>query len=178
MDPRKPNRKVRLILLAGILAVMPSLYVMSTSWEQTNFVIDKMTSLVTGVSSSGLSQGDETERGAWFVSEMDSFWQKPLLGHSPGPTSEIEFGHSSLSNGLVLFGLLGSSIWLLALFRAYRRIRCYLVTVHDRHTLLLSSLMVVASGVLNPTWHSPGVVVTLFALVIPEILAGQEGNAT
>lgn len=162
------TRKVRLLLLTLILVVIPSLYGLFTTWEPTSFVITKINSLAMGVSAQGLAKGDETERGGWFVEELTTFQKRPLLGYASEPTSQIEHGHSSFSNSLVLFGLIGSLLWYIAMWKAFRMSHAGLTHSIDRKMLLISTLLLLASGVLNPSWHSPGILVSLFALTIPD----------
>lgn len=171
---RSGTRKVRLAFIGGLVALMPSLYILSDANEQTDFVIQKVSNLVTGISHRGLAQGDETQRGSWFVEEMEAFKEKPLLGYSFKNTLDIEHGHSSLSNGLVLFGLLGSMLWFATLWQAFRAIRSGLTQAIDRHALLISAALFTVAGILNPSWHASGILIPLFALIIP---AGYNGGA-
>lgn len=164
----KITRKVRLVLTVGLFSLMPTLFVLSNTWEQTDFVTKKITNLVLGVSQTGLAQGDESERGNWFVDEIEAFGKRPLMGYSPGNTSRVEHGHSSLSNSLVLFGFLGSMLWFGAIWIAFRTIRTGLDKAIDRHALLISALLFLVAGVLNPSWHSPTILMALFTLIIPE----------
>lgn len=167
------TRKVRLAFIGGLVALMPSLYILSNANEQTDFVIQKVSNLVTGISNRGLAQGDETERGSWFVEEMGTFLENPLLGHSFDNSLSIEHGHSSLSNGLVLFGFLGSMLWFATLWQAFRTIRSGLTQAIDRHALQISAALFIAAGILNPSWHASGILIPLFALIIPE---GYKGD--
>jgi hypothetical protein len=160
---RSKRRKVSIIralvvvgAFAGIAAVVGP--AVETS-PQVEFVWRKATRLLTGVGQTGLADGDETGRGAYFMDEVRQFVKEPIWGYTvtSGTTGN---GHSSLSNSLVLFGLSAAWIWIGALLLLARAAWWGLsppATWNNRAAWLLFA----SAGVLNPTWSGPGIVIPL-----------------
>jgi hypothetical protein len=146
---------------------MPAIFAISSTLTQTSFVVEKVTSLATGLWTVGLEQGDETERGAWFVQEMTVFTEQPIFGHASGANPEVEEGHSSLSNSLVLFGLFGSGLWFLAMWKTFRIIRADLTQAGAVNVFLIGALLLVLAGILNPSWYSPSILISFLLLTVP-----------
>ncbi len=164
---RGPARVLRFLVVIMMAALVPTLFVLANSFEQTKFVVEKTERLTRNISNKGLSKGDETERGAWFTNEMSAFAEEPFLGYIPGTTGMRGHGHSSLSNSLVLFGLFGTLLWIGTLLKVFRDSFEHARGRYDRHILLACWTVFILSGVLNPIWYSCAALAALFALTLP-----------
>ena len=160
------TRRGRVVFLFALVGLLPTLAGISSNWSQTTFVIDKISNLVSGISTQGLSRGDETERGSWFSEELETFAKNPLIGHGVSADIENEHGHSSLSNGLVLFGLLGSLLWISCLGMAFWTIWKGITSKTEKYGHIIVVSLLFGAGVLNPSWHSSGIVISIFALIM------------
>jgi hypothetical protein len=157
-------RKIIAILLA--VGLMPLLYYQVTQYEQTTDVVSKAERIYGGISTSGLAKGDDTGRGEWFVTEMWAFVDEPFFGYIPDVTGQTGYGHSSLSNSLVLFGFFGALLWFATIFKIFSE--CYRSTTdsNDRLVLCVSWVCFLAAGILNPIWHSSSTLGALIAFTL------------
>ena len=161
------SRMLRLSVVVLSMTMLPALYTFGNSLEQTKFIVSKVERLTSGVSNKGLSKGDDTMRGAWFMDEMGTFADEPFLGYIPGVTGQRGHGHSSLSNSLVLFGIFGTLTWVLAMVLVFRITMNHTPDPFDRQLLVIGWVVFILSGILNPIWYASTTLAALFALTQP-----------
>ena len=94
-----------------------------------------------------------------------TFYQEPFLGYIPNVTGKGGYGHSSLSNSLVIFGIFGAGLWAVSIGSAFSR--CYRIAdlSIERYAIAISGITLFLSGVLNPIWHSPTALCAVFSLL-------------
>lgn len=169
---------VRLIAAIIILVFVPGVVlVASESNESFSFVYNKVSSLWERTSETGLAQGDKTGRGAMFVEEMGDFLDSPVIGALGGWSEKTGHGHSSLSNTLLIHGLVGSIWWFAFLFLLGKSAWNEAQNPVVKAALLLSWLIFFGSGILNPTWHFTTIVLPL-VLFSQALLYGESGWAS
>ena len=161
----------RTLVVLFSLGMLAFLYIQLARTPQTNFVVElvveKVERLYQGISATGLAEGDETGRGAFFVDEMQAFADEPFLGYIPGVIGQRGKEHSSLSNSLLLFGVFGAALWGVVLWKVYQDCFRHTKGGLDRYVLRLSWSALIIGGILNPLWHSPTALGALVALTLP-----------
>ncbi|HLP15722.1 MAG TPA: hypothetical protein VK470_05655 [Bacteroidota bacterium] len=167
------RRVLRSMLVVVPLAMLPLLYNAAGEYRQTKFIVDKFERLYEGLSSAGLAKGDETQRGEWFVEEMEEVWNEPFLGYIPHVTGVRGHGHSSLSNSLVLFGVFGTGVWIVFLLKMFRASWNGSTLVVERYGLAIGYLVLFLAGILNPIWHAQASLAALFVMTIPDVAMDQ-----
>jgi hypothetical protein len=131
------------------------------------FVFDKAGLLWDRVTSAGLVEGDQTGRGAMLKQDWDDFLGNPLLGPVGGVTTvTLGTGHSSLMNTLAVNGLPCAALWFATLYLLMRQTLSPQMTWKFRLVVYSSWLLVLVSGILNPTWHFPCVTATVFLYLV------------
>jgi hypothetical protein len=168
------KRALRAMIIFVPFLALPALYSQAGQYEQTKFIVSKVERLYQGFSTAGIAKGDETKRGDWFVEEMKAFADEPFLGYIPHVTGVPGWGHSSLSNSLVIFGIFGAGLWVATLasifYRCYRFARSSIM----RYAILLSGLTLMMSGILNPIWHSQAALCAIFSLIFSPSFTDDE----
>jgi hypothetical protein len=161
------SRLWRSVFACCVVALLLFLYSFASSIPQSNAIILKADRLFTGILTTGLARGDETGRGSMFVDEMETFANEPFLGFLPHIAGKTGYGHSSLSNSLVLFGFFGAALWVVALWSVFKSCLCHADTLLERDALYFSWLALFFGGILNPMWHITATLGGLFALTLP-----------
>lgn len=167
------SRLRRGIFAPVVIASLFFLYSLAPLIPQSNTIVLKAERLFGGIFTTGLAKGDETGRGSMFVDEMKTFANDPFLGYIPHFTGETGYGHSSFSNSLVLFGLFGAALWVVALWSVFKGCLRHAGSSMERDALYFSWLGLVLGGILNPLWHITATLGGLFALTLP---AREMGN--
>jgi hypothetical protein len=160
-------RILGILLVLVPIALLPLLYSQAKNFKQTEFITSKLERLFKGISTAGLEKGDETNRGKMFMKEMQTFAKEPFLGLTSGSLAMKSYGHSSLTNSLVLFGVFGAALWCVALYKVFRD--CLRNTEESiiRRAIWIGWLALLGCGILNPIWHSASALSALFALTLP-----------
>lgn len=156
--------KIFIILLQILLFSSTLQFFMN--YTQIDFVVSKIDRLNKGFMNYGLEKGDETNRGAWFIEEIENFIDEPFAGYIPGISGAIDNGHSSLSNSLVLFGFFGAMLWFFALWKIFMDSLRYSTQKFDKFFIIITWIIFVFSGIFNPTWHSSSIS-AFFAFTLP-----------
>jgi hypothetical protein len=159
----KGNPLPRLLTVCLVLVSLGFLgYSLSDYNEQIFFIYSKFQRLVSGLLSEGFAQGDETGRGAWFVQEMEYFFSNSryLFGFVSGNTDFIANGHSSLADTLVVYGVAGM-LWIGVMIGLFRKSWISAASNSEKYAAAGAYLLLVMSGILNPTWYYPEMVIPL-----------------
>jgi hypothetical protein len=168
---RGASQMWRTLVVFLLLGLLPFLYTQFARSPQTSFVVElvveKVERFYYGISATGLAEGDETGRGAFFVDEMQAFAAEPFWGYIPGVIGQRGKEHSSLSNSLLLFGVFGAALWGVMLWRVYNECLSHTGGRFNRYVLRLSWSALIIGGILNPLWYSPAALGALFALTLP-----------
>lgn len=167
INSRGANRLQPIIITGCLFLFVTVIGSQIFTTPQINFVTTKLQNLYEGVTSEGLSKGDETGRGEWFTEELNTFNQEPFLGFIPGVTGISGHGHSSLSDSLVLFGLFGASFWLITVWSLLRKSLKEMANKLDKGIIIVAWITLCLSGILNPTWQSAEIVGVLIIFTIP-----------
>jgi hypothetical protein len=171
------RRFMRLLVAVGIVALLLTLYSAVSSIPQMEFLTSKVERLYKGVSKSGLEKGDDTRRGKMLAEEMRTFYENPILGYIPNVQGKRGGGHSSFGDCLAFFGLFGSFLWCGILLGIFRDSLRNTADELGRKVLWIGWTVLFLGGLLNPTWHSPAALGTLFALTFPARKKGlSEGS--
>ena len=160
-------RILRILLVLVPVVLLPLLYSEAKNYPQTEFITSKLERLYKGISTAGLAKGDETTRGKMFMKEMETFSKEPFLGLTSGSLIMKSHGHSSLTNSLVLFGVLGAALWCAALYKVFRDSLRNTEESIIRRAIWIGWLALLGCGILNPIWHSASALSALFALTLP-----------
>lgn len=117
---------VRGVVITLILASAFYAYSQYSPIQQFDTTVEKLRSIVTGISSEGLVRGEPTSRGYLTAVSWNTFIDNPLFG--VGPVSEAEDNyrlvgkHSGFVDGLAQFGILGYGWYLAFLALSFRRV--------------------------------------------------------
>ncbi len=148
-------RALAALVLIGMLLSFPALYFFGSTFEATQFQVQKATRLLTGAVEIGLMDADETGRTDRFASSMETFLKYPLFGAwGLATTDYFVGGHSSWADTLAWQGLFGLSLWLAFLSPSWKRGRRPWSVADGAAGGALSWILLVVGGVLNPTLHS------------------------
>ena len=133
-------------------------------------VQSKIGSIFGGIAKSGLIEGEPTSRMYWLSLELRSFSESPITGYTPAndKTPLPIFYHSSLGDFLSLFGLPISLLWIWVLFVYFRFAINGTRDRLKRFGKLISIIIFIASGIMNPVWNNPIIVMGMAVFFLPE----------
>jgi len=143
-----------IVLIVSVLA-FPALYLLGSTFEATEFQVQKATRLFTGITEIGLLDVDETGRTVMFVNTMHTFLKYPLFG-AWGLAGKPYYvgGHSSWADMLAWQGLFGMALWLVFLSPSWKRGRHPWSVEEGMAGGTLSWMLLGVGGILNPTLNS------------------------
>lgn len=143
------------LALIALLVFLPALYLFGSTFESTQFAVQKATRIIEGAVEVGLQDADETGRADMFVDTMETFWKNPLFG-AWGLSSEYYFvgGHSSWADTLALQGLFGMFLWLAFLSPSWKRGKRPWSIADGAAGGTLAWILLGVGGILNPTLNS------------------------
>ncbi len=143
-----------IVLIVSALA-FPALYWLGSTFEATEFQVQKATRLFTRITEVGLLDADETGRTVMFVNTMHTFFEYPLFG-AWGLAGEPYYvgGHSSWADTLAWQGLFGMALWLVFLSPSWKRRKHPWSVAGGVAGGTLSWIFLGVGGILNPILHS------------------------
>ncbi|NVN93000.1 MAG: hypothetical protein HXX11_20730 [Desulfuromonadales bacterium] len=160
------SRWLRTLVVIGLISMLPLFYSLAKQFPQTEFLTSKLERVYKGVSTRGLEKGDATSRGKLFLADMRGFLEAPLLGYIPHVQGQRDHGHSSLGSSLSLFGVFGFALWGIVMYRIFRDTLRHARSTTEMQGVCIGWLVLIAGGIMNPTWHSSTALSALFALTI------------
>ncbi len=155
MAKRKKSRLIAIILIVISLISFPTLFYWGSEFEATQFAVSKTTSMIEGISSQGMVEGDMTGRARMFVDTIDTFLRNPIFGLWGIETNFFIGGHSSWADILGSQGLFGLFLWLIFLSPSFRRGNELLSIENGIAGGTISWILLAVGGILNPTLFNP-----------------------
>lgn len=148
------SRWVLAIVLLTALAGLPTFITIGSEFEATQFAVSRATRLFEGTLTVGALEADETGRTQMFVDTMETFLRNPLFGAWGLDPDFYIGGHSSWADTLGTQGLFGLLLWMGFVFPSLRRGKKPFSVVAGSAGGTLSWILLLAGGVLNPTFYS------------------------
>ncbi len=158
------------ISLSALLGIAMTWRGESRSLNALEKVQNKIGSIFGGIAKSGLIEGEPTNRMYWLSLEIKSFSESPITGYTPAnnKTPLPIFYHSSLGDLLSLFGLPISFLWFGVLFAYFEFAINGTRDRLKRFGKLISIIVFIAAGILNPVWNNPTIIMGMAVFFLPE----------
>ncbi|MHB9131491.1 MAG: O-antigen ligase family protein [Armatimonadota bacterium] len=170
---RHPMRCLGVLLLVVVgCGIIWSTYLQHL--DQVQFVTKKASAIFTGITESGIEDGETTGRGKRLMASLHTFENNPLWGIGPYTTIDNPFlyvhggpigGHASWFDQLAEYGFLGFGFYIVFFLLGVKRIiASYLAgpcRIFDMGRLV-SCLLFVITGFLDPIIFGGTLITTLF----------------
>lgn len=178
----KGHKKIRSLIFfifIGLFAFGTWSLFLKTS-TQGEFLINRISSEVSGVLARGLIEGDTTNRAIYWKMSLNTFLDNPLVGVGPVSGQENPFTgtlvgvHSSWLDALAEYGLIGFGFYVAFLLGSMKRVFMAVKTgQRDLLSLarLVSCLLFIIGGTYNPVTFVFSINTFIFLLVMGEIPA-------
>jgi hypothetical protein len=151
---RKRTQFIAIIAVIVTLLFFPTLYYWGSEFDATEFAVNKTTSLIEGISSKGVIEGDMTGRAKMFVDTMDTFLRNPILGLWGLERYFYIGGHSSWADTLGSQGIVGLMLWLVFISPSLHRGKRPFSIEDGAAGGTLAWILLAVGGVLNPTFYN------------------------